>query len=86
MGFELNNGTYNEIIGSSTNFGTLTAGPVFSLGGTLEITLQNGFIPTIGQKFAMDGTNGIAGTFANIEGQTFTTEPKCGKSFTHQAK
>jgi len=49
----------------------MIAGP-FLLGGTLEIALQNRFVPAVGQKFViMQATNGIFGTFASIEGQTF---------------
>ena len=61
------------MIGSSTSFGVLTTTNAFSpvsLNGTLEITLANSFIPSVGQRFAIL-SGPISGTFANIEGQTF---------------
>ena len=70
------NGTFDEVIGGPTSFGTLSAQGA-SLNGTLEITLQNGFIPAVGQRFAIMSTSGfgsLSGTFANIEGQTFNNE------------
>ena len=84
LGFSVGgNGTYDEVISSSTSFGTLTGGTGgISLDGTLEITLRSGFIPAVGQRFAIINTcvpqsfgcvpvSAISGTFANIEGQTF---------------
>jgi hypothetical protein len=73
----LPNGTYDEVIGGRTSFGTLNAGiaalPV-SLAGTLEITLANSYVPPVGQTFTIINTGGgaaITGTFSNIEGQIF---------------
>ncbi|MBV9746156.1 MAG: PEP-CTERM sorting domain-containing protein [Acidobacteriia bacterium] len=72
-------GTYDEVIGGPSSFGTLTGGgslPI-SLAGTLAITLANSYIPPVGQTFTILNSGppqtgqSITGTFSSIEGQTF---------------
>jgi hypothetical protein len=65
------NGTYDEVIGGATSFGTLDSVNPVSLDGTLGITLANSYIPPVGQTFLIIGSDGISGRFSNIEGQTF---------------
>jgi hypothetical protein len=73
-------GTYNEVIGGPNSFGTLTVTPPpslsflpISLAGTLRITLADSYVPPVGQTFTIMTAvgDGLAGTFSNIEGQTF---------------
>lgn len=70
---QLANGTLDELIANSTNFGTISVTGGASLNGTLDVTLGNGFTPTIGEQFAfLDFTPGdLSGTFANFLDQTF---------------
>jgi hypothetical protein len=77
--------TYDEVIGSPTTFGTLSA-PDISLSGTLDVTLANGFTPAIGQRFIImnctpSGSNCLSGAFANVEGQPFNDGTESGRSF-----
>jgi hypothetical protein len=70
---QLAGATMDELISSPTDFGIMkTSGPA-APGGTLEVTLENGFIPAVGDQFAfMDFTPGdLKGAFSNFAGQTF---------------
>lgn len=70
---QLGNGTLAELISSSTSFGTITVAGPASLDGTLDVTLENGFVPTLGEQFAfLDFTPGdLQGAFASFLDQTF---------------
>ncbi len=72
------NGSFALEAGSSLNpdIGGATAGTKYdrvrvvgsvTLGGALNLTLTNGFVPTVGQKFTVidnDGTDAVIGTFS----------------------
>jgi fibronectin-binding autotransporter adhesin len=70
---ELGSGTLDELISGKSTFGTIDITGPASLNGTLDVTLENGFVPTVGEQFAfLDFTKGdLSGTFANFLGQTF---------------
>lgn len=70
---QLANGTLDELITNSTNFGTISVTGGAFLNGTLDVTLENGFTPTVGEQFAfLDFTPGdLNGTFASFLDQTF---------------
>jgi hypothetical protein len=77
------NATYDEVIDSSTIYGDLQvfsafSGPTLQLGGTLQITLADSYVPPVGQSFVIMSSPSsvnfildLSGAFANIEGQTF---------------
>jgi hypothetical protein len=66
------NGTYDEVIGGATSFGTLNSVNPILVDGTLRITLANSYIPPVGQTFLIiEGGGDGTGAFSNIEGQTF---------------
>ena len=70
---QLANGTLDELISGKSAFGVIDVTGPASLNGTLDVMLENGFIPTVGEQFAfLDFTKGdLTGTFANFLGQTF---------------
>jgi fibronectin-binding autotransporter adhesin len=60
-------GTLVEEIASGTSFDKLTVTGTATLGGTLAVTGLNGFVPTVGQSFAIiTATGGVSGTFATV--------------------
>ena len=69
---EYSNGTFDEIIGgtSSALYGRLFPenGSPAILGGTLDVTLANGFTPTPGQSwvFISSGANDLSGVFNSV--------------------
>lgn len=75
-------GTYQFEVGGTTP-GTghdqiKVTGTVGLTGGTLEATLYNGFVPTVGQSYTIidnDGTDAVTGTFTGIaEGGEYTNQ------------
>ena len=51
---------------AGSQFDSLTISGAASLGGTLEVALINGFVPSFGQKFEfLEAADGIEGVFAN---------------------
>ncbi len=70
---QLANGTLDELISGVFSMGTFGVTGPASLDGTLEVTLEDGFIPTVGEQFFfLDFTAGeLSGTFADFLGQTF---------------
>ncbi|HEV2498447.1 MAG TPA: PEP-CTERM sorting domain-containing protein [Terriglobia bacterium] len=70
---QLANGTLDELIASPTSFGAIDVTGPASLDGTLDVTLENGFTPTVGEQFAfLDFTSGdLSGMFVNFIDQTF---------------
>lgn len=73
---QLANGTLDELIAGKTAFGVIDVSGPAGLDGTLDVTLESGFIPTVGDQFAfLDFTPGdLTGTFANFLGQTFDND------------
>jgi hypothetical protein len=63
------NGIYNELIGSATQFSQLVIMGVATLGGTLDVTLLNGFQPTSG-SFPIMTFSSVTGDFAHKNGFT----------------
>ncbi len=45
-------GTLDELISSATSFGTIDVSGPAALDGILDVTLENGFVPTVGEQFA----------------------------------
>ncbi|MDP9175795.1 MAG: PEP-CTERM sorting domain-containing protein [Planctomycetota bacterium] len=70
---QLANGTFDEIIGGAGTFGTANISGPMALGGTLDVTLVNGFMPALGESFTfLDGTpNELSGAYASVVGQPF---------------
>jgi hypothetical protein len=70
---QLANGTFDEIIGGAGTFGTANISGPMALGGTLDVTLANGFTPTLGESFTfLDGTPAeLSGAYAGVVGQPF---------------
>jgi fibronectin-binding autotransporter adhesin len=70
---QLADGTLDELISGTLSFGAISVVGPASLDGTLDVTLEDGFIPTVGDQFAfLDFTPGeLTGTFAGLFGQTF---------------
>ncbi len=56
-----------ELGGTSpaTEYDQLAVGGTSALGGTLKLTLINGFTPTVGQQFTILTAGTVSGTFAN---------------------
>ncbi|MGH9352727.1 MAG: beta strand repeat-containing protein, partial [Terriglobia bacterium] len=67
---DINGGTAG---GATNGWDVLDIGGTASLGGTLDISLNNGFLPTDGEMFQiLDATGGLGGTtFASIMNDTF---------------
>ncbi|HLJ95082.1 MAG TPA: DUF4214 domain-containing protein, partial [Gemmataceae bacterium] len=63
-------GTLNVKIGSASQFDTIAVGGAANLGGTLNISLQNGFVPTAGQSFKILTFASSNGDFATKTGLT----------------
>jgi hypothetical protein len=61
------NGIYNESIGSATQFNQLIIMGVATLGGTIDVTLLNGFQPTSG-SFSIMTYSSVTGDFAHKNG------------------
>jgi hypothetical protein len=70
---QLADATMDELISSPTDFGIMKMSGPAAPGGTLEVTLEDGFIPKVGEQFAfMDFTPGdLKGAFSDFAGQTF---------------
>jgi hypothetical protein len=70
---ELGDGTYDETIDASNANGVINVNGSVDLGGTLVVTLANGFVPSLGESFLLiDGTPGdLSGEFSGIDGQPF---------------
>lgn len=70
---QLTDGTLDEMISSSTNFGTINVTGGAALDGTLDVTLENGFTPTMGEQFAFLNftPDDLTGSFASFLDQTF---------------
>ncbi len=70
---QLANGTLDELISGASNFGVISVTGPASFDGTLDVMLENGFIPTVGDQFAfLDFTPGdLSGTFADFLDQIF---------------
>lgn len=70
---QLADATMVELISSPADYGIMKMSGPAAPGGTLEVTLENGFIPAVGDQFAfMDFTPGdLKGAFNNFVGQTF---------------
>ena len=68
-------GLLNIAIASPTNYSRLAVSGHATLGGTLQLNLQGGFIPTNGNQFTILTTGqGISGQFRNVvspQGQVF---------------
>jgi fibronectin-binding autotransporter adhesin len=65
-------GAYVEGIFGANSDEDLTVSGQASLGGLLDIVLENGFVPQDGERFEILGANGgIAGQFSGIESQYF---------------
>ena len=69
----LADGTFEELLLNSGAFGVLNVTGPALLTGTLDITLLNGFTPSVGSIFTfLHFTPGsLSGTFANLQGQLF---------------
>src|SRR4029079_11381644 len=48
---QFSNGTLQLDIGSSSQFGRLQVAGLAQLGGTLQVSLLNSFVPSVGQTF-----------------------------------
>lgn len=60
-GLTIADGTLDEVISSPTQFGSfLSEDGNAQLGGNLDITLANGFIPQVGETFQILQTSGLA--------------------------
>jgi fibronectin-binding autotransporter adhesin len=70
---ELANGTLDELISGKSAFGVIDLTGAAALNGTLDVTLEKGFVPTVGEQFTfMDFTKGdLTGTFSDFVGRTF---------------
>ncbi len=65
---QLSTGSLNIFVGGTTvgtQYSQLQVGGTASLGGTLSVTLANGFVPTIGSTFLVVSAGSISGTFSN---------------------
>ncbi len=64
-------GTFAAEIGGlivATQFDRLSVSGSATLGGTLEITLIDGFVPILGDTFVILSAGSITGTFATVTG------------------
>jgi hypothetical protein len=62
-------GTLNIEIGGSTpitNFDKVSVTNILNAGGTLQVSLINGFVPTVGQAFDILDFVGTSGTFTSV--------------------
>lgn len=57
-------------VGPGTGYSELIVSGPASLGGTLDLSLINGFTPTDGEHFVILTSSGLSGTFANVTGLT----------------
>jgi outer membrane autotransporter protein len=76
-------GTLNIELASSTLYDRLIVAGRAQLGGTLDISLLNGFTPKQGEKFDFLSAGGIAGTFSKIDAPVWndlTLRPFYGKN------
>jgi len=65
---QFSNGTLQLDIGSSSQFGRLQVAGLAQLGGTLQVSLLNSFVPSVGQTFQfLTATGGISNTFQQIQ-------------------
>lgn len=61
-------GTFLEELGGSDagQFSVLSIGKLAALDGALDVSLVNGFAPTVGQTFTFLDYNSLSGAFANV--------------------
>ncbi|MDR3659743.1 MAG: choice-of-anchor D domain-containing protein, partial [Mycobacterium sp.] len=62
-------GTFNELIGSTSNYGVLNvngAAALSSSNAALNITLASGFTPVVGDTFQILDSTGLTGSFAHL--------------------
>jgi hypothetical protein len=71
---QLANGTFDEIIGGAGTYGVADIDGPMTLNGTLDVTLDNGFTPTLGESFTfLDGSaDDMSGDYASVVGQPFS--------------
>jgi hypothetical protein len=55
-------------ISSATEYGRVTSARTVIVGGTLNIALQNGFVPSVGQTFVIMTAPLVTGTFGTVKG------------------
>ena len=71
MGSFTESGTLGVSVGGTaagSQYGKLTAAGAVTVGGTLNITLTNGYIPPIGTSFVILTGSSISGVFAKVNG------------------
>lgn len=63
-------GTFLEQIGGTDagQFGVLSVGSLATLNGTLDVSLANGFLPTVGQTFTFLDYGSLSGAFSSVVG------------------
>jgi hypothetical protein len=61
-------GTLTVDISSATQYGQVASPRPVIVGGTLNIALQNGFVPSIGQTFVIMTAPLVTGTFGTVNG------------------
>ena len=55
-------------VNAGTQYGQLNVTAGASLGGTLNLSLLNGFVPSVGQTFTILNASSVSGTFAAVNG------------------
>jgi hypothetical protein len=70
---QLANGIFDEIISGAGTYGLANIDGPVALDGTLEVTLDDGFTPSLGESFTyLDGTpDEMSGAYASVIGQPF---------------
>jgi hypothetical protein len=69
-------------LASSVQYGVVMVSGTASLAGTLNITLQNGFVPVIGQTFVIVNAASVAGAFATVNGTAINASEHFVVSYT----
>ena len=70
------------VLSSPTNFDSLTVLGTAHLGGKLTLSLSNGFVPSLGEKFTVIESTGLSGRFSKVNAPVFdflTLRPFYGK-------
>jgi hypothetical protein len=70
------NGTLTVDISSATQFGRVVSPQPVYVGGTLDIVLQNGFVPQVGQTFVIMTAPNVSGTFSIVNGTVINAGEK----------